>query len=134
MICIYYLRLFTVPCYFVRWSGSNVDLVMHVTLKKPNGFFVFVIFYVSSNILQDVLLLYDFSISNLFPITLVKQLIEKWISRFHFLHEIEFANKKNPFRWIVHYTFWPTRLWLRVDSDEKLNLTNVLTRLLYIII
>ena len=98
MICIYYLRLFTVPCYFVRWSGSNVDLVMHVTLKKPNGFFVFVIFYVSSNILQDVLLLYDFSISNLFPITLVKQLIEKWISRFHFLHEIEFANKKNPFR------------------------------------
>ena len=98
MICIYYLRLFTVPCYFVRWSGSNVDLVMHVTLKKPNDFFVFVIFYVSSNILQDVLLLYDFSISNLFPITLVKQLIEKWISRFHFLHEIEFANKKNPFR------------------------------------
>ena len=132
MICIYNLRLFTVPYYFVRRSGSNVDLVLHVALKKPNGF-LFCDFFVSSNILQDLLLLYDFSRSNLFSITLVKQSIEKWIFRFHFLHEIEFANKKN-FRWIVHCTFLPTRLWLRVDSDEKLNLTNVLTSLLYIIL
>ena len=75
--------MFTVPYYFVRWSGSNGDLVMHIALKKPNGFFVFVIFFVSSDILQDLLLSYDFSISNLFPITLVKQLIGKCISRFH---------------------------------------------------
>ena len=84
MICIYNLRLFTVPCYFVRWSGSKVDLVMHITLKKNLMTFCFCDFFVSSNILQDLLLLYDFSISNLFPITLVKQLIEKWIFRFHF--------------------------------------------------
>ena len=32
--CIYNLRLFTVPYYFVRWSGSNVDLFMHAALKK----------------------------------------------------------------------------------------------------
>ena len=36
--------MFTVPYYFVRWSGSNGDLVMLIALKKPNGFFVFVIF------------------------------------------------------------------------------------------
>ena len=70
---------------------------MNTALKKPNGFFVFVSVFVSSNILQDLLFLYDFSISNLYPITLVKQLIENWISRFHFLHEIEFANKKTFF-------------------------------------
>ena len=81
--CIYNLRPFTVPYYFVRWSGSNVNLAMHLALKKANAFFVFVIVFVSSNILQDLLLLYDFSISNLFPITLVKQLSEKQISRFH---------------------------------------------------
>lgn len=92
MICIYYLRLFTVPCYFVRRPGSNVDLVMHVALKKPNGFMFLCSVFVCSNILQDLLLLYDFSMSNFFLITLVKQFIEKWISRFHFLHEIEFAN------------------------------------------
>ena len=34
MICIYNLRLFTVPCYFVRRSGSNGDLVMNTALKK----------------------------------------------------------------------------------------------------
>ena len=77
------------PFFFVRWSGSNADLVTHVALKT---YWLFV--FVSSNILQDLLLLYDFSISNLFPITLVKQSIEKWIFRFHVLHEIEFANKK----------------------------------------
>ena len=63
------------------------------SLKKTYWLFVFV----SSNILQDLLLLHDFSISNLFPITLVKQSIEKWIFRFHVLHEIEFANKKKNF-------------------------------------
>ena len=89
MICLYNLRLFTVPYYFVIWSGSNVNYAC--SLKKNLMAFCFCDFFLSFNILQDLLLLYDFSIlSNLIPITLVKQLIQKWILRFHFLHEIEF--------------------------------------------
>ena len=84
--------------------------------------FCFCDFFVSSNILQDLLLLYDFSISNLFPITLVKQSIEKWIFRFHFLHEIEFANKKkfslnSSLYFFAHKIMIASWFWWKIKFD-----------------